>query len=90
MKDEAIIRVMGLVTGLVMILAMILAVILGAFVFSDVASAQNAVGGPKKPAVVGGATRQTSPVVPANKGGSTTVSAPAKCPTGSCVAKGPK
>jgi hypothetical protein len=76
--------------GLALVLAMVLAMVLGAFVLSGPASAQNAAGGPKKPVAIGGATKQASPVVPANKGGSNANSAPAKCPTGSCVAKGPK
>jgi hypothetical protein len=67
-----------------------LVVILSAFTLSYPASAQNAVGGPKKPIAVGGAAKQNSPVVPANKGGSVTISSPSKCPTGSCVAKGHK
>ena len=69
-------------------LAVVLATIFSAFAYQ--ASAQNAVGGPKKPVAIGGATKQTSPVVPANKGGSNANSAPSKCPTGSCVSKGPK
>jgi hypothetical protein len=67
-----------------------LVVILSAFTLSNPASAQNAVGGPKKQIAVGGAAKQNSPVVPANKGGSTAVSSPSKCPSGSCVAKGHK
>jgi hypothetical protein len=82
MKNGAIAGVMGV--------AMVLAMILGVFAVSHPASAQNAVGGPKKPVVVGGAAKQNSPVVPANKGGSNANSAPARCPTGSCVVKGPK
>jgi hypothetical protein len=78
MKNGAIAGVMGL------------AMVLGVFAVSHPASAQNAVGGPKKPVAIGGATKQTSPVVPANKGGSNANSAPSKCPTGSCVSKGPK
>ena len=70
------------------ILIMALVVVLGAL--PDPASAQNAVGGPKKPVAVGGAAKQNSPVMPANKGGSTVVSSPPKCPTGSCAVKGPK
>jgi hypothetical protein len=78
MKNGAIAAVSGL------------AMVLGVFAVSYPAAAQNAVGGPKKPVAIGGATKQTSPVVPANKGGSNANSAPSKCPTGSCVAKGPK
>jgi hypothetical protein len=70
------------------VLMMALVVALGAL--PDPASAQNAVGGPKKQSTVGGAAKQNSPVVPANKGGSTAVSSPPKCPGGSCVAKGHK
>ena len=85
MKDEAIVRVM--VPGVT--LAVIVAAILGAFAVSDPACAQNAVGGPKKQVVVGGAAKHTSPVIPANKGGSTAISSP-KCSTSSCAAKGSK
>jgi hypothetical protein len=70
------------------VLMMALVVALGAL--PDPASAQNAVGGPKKPVAVGGAAKQNSPVVPANKGGSNAVSPPSKCPTGTCAVKGPK
>jgi hypothetical protein len=79
----------GAIAG-VMSLALVLGVVLGAFAVSYPASAQNAVGGPKKPVAIGGAAKQTSPVVPANKGGSNANSAPSTCPTGSCVVKGPK
>ena len=44
-------------------------VIVGAFALSQPVSAQNALGGPKKPITVGGAAKQNSPVLPANKGG---------------------
>jgi hypothetical protein len=43
------------------------------------ACAQSAVGGPKKPNALG-AVKQTSPVVPVNKGGSVIVSAPRVAP----------
>jgi hypothetical protein len=79
----------GAIAG-VMSLALVLGVVLGVFAVSYPASAQNAVGGPKKPVAIGGAAKQTSPVVPANKGGSNANSAPSTCPTGSCVVKGPK
>ena len=46
-----------------------LVVILSAFALSQPAFAQNALGGPKKPTAVGGAAKQNSPVVPANKAG---------------------
>jgi hypothetical protein len=62
--------------------------------------AQNAVGGPKKQGSVGGAVKQTSPVIPASKGGSTPVAPPpkvssipvtpspqVKCPAPPCAAK---
>jgi hypothetical protein len=78
MKNGTIVRVMALV------------MVLSAIAFPNPASAQNAVGGPKKQIAVGGAAKQNSPVVPANKGGSTAVSSPSKCPSGSCVAKGHK
>jgi hypothetical protein len=70
-----------------MVLAVIV-VILGALALSYPASAQTALGGPKKPTPVGGAAKQNSPVVPANKGGTNTVSSPPKCPT--CGVKGHK
>jgi hypothetical protein len=66
----------------------VLATISGAFAYQ--AFAQNAVGGPKKQIVVGGAAKQTSPVVPANKGVSTASSSPSKCSTGACAVKGVK
>ncbi len=69
-----------------MLLIMAVVVLLGAF--ADPASAQTALGGPKKPIAVGGAAKQNSPVVPANKGGANAVSSPPKCPT--CVVKGHK
>jgi hypothetical protein len=86
MKNGAI----AAVTGLALVLVVVLVMVLSAFAVSHPAAAQNAVGGPKKPVAIGGATKQTSPVVPANKGGSNASSAPAKCPAGSCVAKGPR
>jgi hypothetical protein len=69
---------------------MALTMALGAFASIDPASAQTAVGGPKKQIAVGGAAKQTSPVVPANKGVSTASSAPSKCSTGACAVKGTK
>jgi uncharacterized low-complexity protein len=63
----------------------VFATIFGAFAYQ--ASAQNAVGGPKKPVAVGGATKQTSPVVPTSKSVSTASVSPSKCGTGSCVLK---
>jgi hypothetical protein len=86
MKNGAIAGVMSLA----LVLGVVLGVVLGAFAVSYPASAQNAVGGPKKPVAIGGAAKQTSPVVPVNKGGSNANSAPSTCPTGSCVVKGPK
>jgi hypothetical protein len=65
-----------------------LVVILSAFALSQPASAQNALGGPKKPTAVGGAAKQNSPVVPANKAGANVVSPPPKCAT--CGVKGHK
>jgi hypothetical protein len=65
-------------------------VILGVFALSHPASAQTAVGGPKKPTAVGGAAKQNSPVVPANKGGANTVSSPPKCAGATCAMKGHK
>jgi hypothetical protein len=70
------------------VLMMALVVVLGAL--PDSASAQNAVGGPKKPVAVGGAAKQNSPVVPANKGGANTVSSPPKCAGATCAMKGHK
>ena len=67
-----------------------LVVILSAFAPSQPASAQNALGGPKKPTAVGGAAKQNSPVVPANKGGSNAVSSASKCAGGACAMKGHK
>jgi hypothetical protein len=66
-------------------LVVVLATIFGAFAYQ--AFAQNAVGGPKKPVAVGGAAKQTSPVMPASKGVSTASSSPSKCASGSCVVK---
>jgi hypothetical protein len=77
MKNGAIIR-----TALV--------VILGAFTLSQPASAQNALGGPKKPTAVGGAAKQNSPVMPANKGGGNAVPTASKCAGGACAMKGHK
>jgi hypothetical protein len=69
--------------------SMAVMIVVGACVLglSPMASAQNAVGGPKKPVTVGGAAKQNSPVMPANKGGAAPISSPAKCPAGHC---GPK
>jgi hypothetical protein len=67
-----------------------LVVILGAFALSHPVSAQTALGGPKKPTAVGGAAKQNSPVVPANKGGANAVSSPPKCAGGACAMKGHK
>jgi hypothetical protein len=69
-------------------LVVVLATIFGAFAHQ--ASAQNAVGGPKKPVAVGGAAKQTSPVVPASKGVTAASSSPSKCPSGACAVKGAK
>ena len=69
-----------------MLLIMAVVVLLGAL--AHPASAQTALGGPKKPTVVGGAAKQNSPVVPASKGGANALSPPPKCPT--CVVKGHK
>jgi hypothetical protein len=70
--------------------AVILAILLGmgASTFPDPAFAQNAVGGPVKPKPIGGPVKQTSPVVPAPKAVSATVSptVQAKCVTAACVA----
>jgi hypothetical protein len=66
-------------------LVVVIATIFGAFAYQ--ASAQNAVGGPKKPVAIGGAAKQTSPVMPASKGVSTASSSPSKCASGSCVVK---
>ena len=77
MKNRAIIRVA-------------LVVILSAFALSQPASAQNALGGPKKPTAVGGAAKQNSPVVPANKGGTNPASTASKCAGGACAMKGHK
>lgn len=54
------------------------------------ALAQNAVGGPHKPAALGGPVKPNSPVLPAAKAGALPVAAPppAKCPSGHCPAKG--
>ena len=77
MKNRAIIRAA-------------LVVILSVFALSQPASAQNALGGPKKPTAVGGAAKQNSPVVPANKGGANAVSTAPKCAGASCAMKGHK
>jgi hypothetical protein len=72
--------------------ALVILVILGAFqnAFCHPALAQSSVGGPTRQNAVGGPVKQNSPVVPANKGGSISVSPPShlKCPTGPCAAKG--
>jgi hypothetical protein len=65
-----------------------LVVFLSAFALSHPASAQTALGGPKKPTAVGGAAKQNSPVVPVNKGGTNAVSSTPKCAT--CGVKGHK
>jgi hypothetical protein len=69
-----------------------IAMILGAFgsTFCHPAFAQNSVGGPTKQTAVGGPVDHNSPVLPANKGGSISVSPPPhlKCPAGHCAAKG--
>ena len=59
--------------------ALVLVMILGAFgsAFYHPAFAQSSVGGPtKQNAAVGGPVKQNSPVLPANKGGSISVSTP--------------
>jgi hypothetical protein len=58
--------------------ARVILMVLGALVsdFHHPASAQSSVGGPKKQISVGGAAKQSSPVVPANKGGSISISQP--------------
>jgi hypothetical protein len=58
--------------------------------FHHPASAQSAIGGPKKPTAIGGAAKQSSPVVPTSKGATVALSEPShsKCPAGPCVAKG--
>jgi hypothetical protein len=66
-------------------LVVVIATISGAFAYQ--AFEQNAVGGPKKPVAVGGAAKQTSPVVPASKGVSTASTSPSKCAGGSCAVK---
>jgi hypothetical protein len=68
----------------------VLVVILGTFALSHSASAQTALGGPKKPTTVGGAAKQNSPVVPANKGGTNATSSPSRCAGGACAMKGHK
>ena len=77
MSDGLIARVTALVV--------VIATISSAFAYQ--ASAQNAVGGPKKPVAVGGAAKQTSPVMPASKGVSTASSSPSNCASGSCLVK---
>src|SRR5580704_121808 len=61
--------------------ATLTAMVLGALMsgLCHPACAQSAVGGPKKPNALG-AVKQTSPVVPVNKGGSVIVSAPRVAP----------
>jgi hypothetical protein len=58
--------------------ARVILMVLGALVsdFHHPASAQSSVGGPKKQISVGGAAKQSSPVVPTNKGGSISISQP--------------
>jgi hypothetical protein len=62
--------------------AVLTAMVFGALMsgFCRPACGQSAVGGPKKPNVLGGAVKQTSPVVPVNKGGSVVVSTPPVAP----------
>jgi hypothetical protein len=67
-----------------------LVVIISAFALSQPAFAQNALGGPKKPTAVGGAAKQNSPVVPANKGGANAASPGPKCAGGACAMRGHK
>ena len=71
-------------------LAVILVMLLGVYACARGAPAfaQNAVGGPAKPKVIGGPVKQSSPVVPAPKRVLTTVAptAPAKCATPACLA----
>ena len=67
-----------------------LVVIISAFALSQPAFAQNALGGPKKPTAVGGAAKQNSPVMPANKGGTNAASSPSKCAGGACAMRGHK
>ena len=67
-----------------------LVAILGAFALSHSASAQTALGGPKKPTAVGGAAKQNSPVVPANKGGANAASPGPYCAGGACAMRGHK
>jgi hypothetical protein len=52
----------------------------------DLAFAQNSVGGPTRPTAIGGPAKQTSPVLPGNKAGSTAATPPStvKCVKGSC------
>jgi len=57
--------------------AVILVMLLGLSA-SAPAIAQNAIGGPAKRGALGGAARQSSPVIPASKVGSTPVAAPSK------------
>jgi hypothetical protein len=57
--------------------AAILVMLLGLY-GSAPAFAQNAIGGPTKQRSLGGAVRQSSPVIPASKVGSTPVTAPSK------------
>jgi hypothetical protein len=56
--------------------ALVIVMILGVFgsAFYHPAFAQSSVGGPARQKAVGGPVKQISPVVPANKGGSITVS----------------
>ena len=48
--------------------------------FCHPASAQSALGGPQKHNALGGAMKQTSPVLPMNKGGSVSISPPSPRP----------
>ena len=48
--------------------------------FCHPASAQSALGGPQKHNALGGAMKQTSPVLPMNKGGSVAITAPSSRP----------
>ena len=53
----------------------------------DLAFAQNSVGGPTRQPAIGGPVKQTSPVLPGNKAGSTATTPPStvKCVKGSCA-----
>ena len=58
--------------------------------FHDSAFAQTSIGGPNRQNALGGAVKQTSPVLPVNKGGSVPISSPShsKCAAGPCLGKG--